>query len=233
MVDEKYKYGHEVYQFERGTIIEYYDSVSHILDKPLERTAEEIINYSNKIISLYKDYNFNNEEFLCDIEWWLINIARYTDRATAKFLSVEKIQELLHLVTFRQSSIKICEIRNLNNQITQRRLKRISTSKNELIEAKGLELPKWIKQINDPKDYFFTFTFYYHLDGMDYQQFSEQDAYRKTREIFNDWEIKCNKNHYYFLTAMENPVGQYIRSIINEKDMENKVKTMLRDNPIG
>ena len=231
--DVKYKYGHEVDQFERGTIIEYYDSVSHILDKPLERTAEEIINYSNQIISFFKDYNFNDEEFLCDIDWTLIHMAKNIDRATAKFLSNKKIQDLLHVITFRQISFKICEIRNFNNQITQRRLKRMSTSRNELIEAKGLKLPKWIKQLKDIKDYFFTFTFYYHLDGMDYQQFSEQDAYRKTREIFNDWEIQCNKNHYYFLTAMENPVGQYIRSIINEKDMENKVKTMLRDNPIG
>ncbi len=224
---KKYKYGTEIEEFEISMIRKSYYEFCHILDSPLDNLSDEILHQSNEIVSAFEGFDINKNELVLDAEWFLLMKTKEIDSVRLTYLSDENIKELLHMQTIKEIAFKIFQKRNVSED-REKRLIRFSANRKNLLDEKGIVFPPFFLHMNDTKKFFLGFVALYYLNEKNFEHFIYNKAPTEVHDIFRHWEDKCIKNHFYFLCAMENPVGEYLRGEITIYEMKKAVNKFLK-----
>lgn len=223
ILGKKSRYGKEIQNFEKYTIRHSYNELCHLLDNPITTTANEIVKKSDSIVKSLSNIVRDTRELELDAEWFLISQAFKIDFRRLIFVTNEDLYQRLHNWTGRMIALKICQVREVNNGIDER-LIRTSKNRKELLDELGIEYPTYYLREKDPLKLFLAFVSIYYLRESNYERFIYSAITSEIRDIFRKWKDQCFENHYYFLCAMDSPIGEYMRGYISKHEMNRALK---------
>ena len=238
---------HLFFELDRDRAIRFYDELNTSIISPDDTIARRIIALTDDFI-----FHLNDSEYSIDIgidlEYFLLMEAKRMNQAFNHFHNV-KINDSLQILTFREIFNSICTRRKISNITIFDRLKsqftgkfydsgiksrynRFSIDRTELFKRKGLGVSNHLKKSNNNFYVFMQFCGQYYFNKSEREIDRDWSIYSNfskiARKTFDRWVDECVENNYYFLSAMNTPLGKYIRRIqtleLAELEIMNKFK---------